>query len=602
MYLKCHSRLKDGKTHHYWNVVEHVAGAAGRRFERQVLYLGELGVEERRDWEARIERISGAGHRPEQLLFELPDERLAENRALRKPDPVTIRISEFSLKNPRQYGGCWMFCALWEKLGLDAFWRPLLPTSRKGTSWLDVLKILCANRLLDPSSEWRVHREWFKRSAMRDLLGCGEELSAKDTLYRCLDWLLEHKDAFFQHLRGRWMDMFNASCDVLLYDLTSTYFESEPPFPPGDKRAHGYSRDHRGDCVQIVIALVVTPEGLPVAYEVMKGNTADNTTLGAFLDKIEGLYGRSRRIWLMDRGIPTEESLKELAARGGQYVVGTPKGRLSKLEGALAQKPWQAVRDKVQVKLLEQDGEVVVYVESADRVMKERAMRLRRVRKLLKRLAALSRQSLGYAALLQKIGAARHEAGRDQRHVQIDLPRPPQDENAPVAFSYRLDCAKLREAHRREGRYLLRSNLTRDDPGELWEFYLRLGEVEQAFRTLKGDLGLRPIFHSRESRIESHVFVAFIAYCLSSTLRLLLAQSASGLTPRAAIEKLSAIQMIDVHFPINATRELVFSRYTTPEADQELVLDALGLELPRQSPPKITVGGKVETDDLATDF
>ena len=207
MYLKCHSRLKDGKTHHYWNVVEHVAGAAGRRFERQVLYLGELGVEERRDWEARIERISGAGHRPEQLLFELPDERLAENRALRKPDPVTIRISEFSLKNPRQYGGCWMFCALWEKLGLDAFWRPLLPTSRKGTSWLDVLKILCANRLLDPSSEWRVHREWFKRSAMRDLLGCGEELSAKDTLYRCLDWLLEHKDAFFQHLRGRWMDM-----------------------------------------------------------------------------------------------------------------------------------------------------------------------------------------------------------------------------------------------------------------------------------------------------------------------------------------------------------------------------------------------------------
>jgi len=588
MYLKCHSRRKNGKTHHYWNVVEHVRGAAGRRFERQVLYLGELGVEEKRAWEERVGRISGGGRRPEQMLFDLPDERLAEDRAPLRPGRVTIRLSGFSLKNPRQYGGCWLFCTLWEKLGLDAFWRPLLPASRKGTPWIDVLKILCANRLLDPSSEWRVHREWFRRSAMGDLLGCGEELSAKDTLYRCLDLLLEHKDSFFQYLRGRWTDMFNASCDVLLYDLTSTYFESEPPFPPGDKRAHGYSRDHRGDCVQVVIALVVTPDGLPVAYEVMKGNTADSATLAAFLDKIEHLYGTARRIWLMDRGIPTEETLEELAARGGRYVVGTPKGRLSKLEGALAGKPWQSVRDKVRVKLLDQDGEAVVFVESADRVLKERAMRRRRVRKLLRRLAEISGQTLSYAALLQKIGAARHEAGRDQRHVRIDLPRQPPDENAAVTFSYRLDRAKLREARRREGRYLLRSNLVQSDPGELWEFYMRLGEVEQAFRTLKGDLGLRPVFHSRESRIESHVLVAFIAYSLSATLRVLLSRSAPGLTPRAVIEKLSAIQMIDVHFPTDDARELVFSRYTTPEADQKLILDALGWKLPEQSPPKIT--------------
>ena len=602
MYLKCHSRTKDGKTHHYWNVVEHVMGATGHRFERQVLYLGELGVKEKCAWEERIERIEGKGHRADELLFDFTDARLAEDRAELKPEPIRISLSSFSLELPRQYGGCWMFCKLWDVVKLDEFWTPRLPVSRKGTSWLNVLKILCANRLINPSSEWRIHREWFKHSAMRDLLGCGEELAAKDTLYRCLDEILEHKDDLFQHLRERWTDMFNASCDVLLYDLTSTYFESEPPFPENDKRAYGYSRDHRGDCVQIVIALVVTPEGLPVAYEVLNGNTADNTTLTAFLDKIEGMYGKARRIWLMDRGIPTEETLKDLAARGGEYVVGTPKGRLSKLESALAQKPWQGVRDKVRVKLLEEEGEVIVFVESDDRVMKERSMRQRRVRKLLKRLAALSKQSVPYATLLQKIGAAKHDAGRDQRHVEITLPEAPQNAKDAATFSYRLNYAKLREAHRREGRYLLRSNLAGRDPGDLWEFYLRLGEVEQAFRTIKGDLGIRPVFHSKETRIESHVFVAFIAYSLSATLRLLLKQSASGLTPRAAFEKLSAIQMIDVHFPIDDNRHLVFSRYTTPEADQKLILDALQWKLPPQDPPKVTGKGSVETTGLATDF
>lgn len=594
MYLKCHKRIKDGKSHHYWNVVEHISGASGHRFERQVLYLGELGTEQKGAWEERIERLAGKSHRPEQLHFNLPDERLDQNGVGLKAESVEIQLSSFSLHHPRQYGGCWMFCMLWDLLDLDGFWTSLLPVSRKGTPWLDVLKILCANRLIDPSSEWHIHGEWFKHSAMRDLLGCGEELSAKDTLYRCLDEIHEHKDGLFKFLRDRWADMFNASYDVLLYDLTSTYFESEPPFPENDKRTYGYSRDHRGDCVQIVIALVVTPEGLPVAYEVMKGNTADNTTLSAFLDKIEGMYGKSRRIWLMDRGIPTEETLKDLSARGGEYVVGTPKGRLTKLESAFAQKPWQSVRDKVRVKLLEEEGEVIVFVESDDRVLKERSMRQRRVRKLLRRLASLSKQSIPYAILLQKIGAAKHDAGRDQRHVEIILPEAAQNAKDTVTFLYRINYEKLREAHRREGRYLLRSNLVGRNPGDLWEFYLRLGEVEQAFRTLKGDLGIRPIFHSKETRIESHVFVAFIAYCLSSTLRLLLAQSASGLTPRAAIEKLSAIQMIDVHFPIGNDRHLVFSRYTTPEADQKLILDALGWQLPPQNPPKIAMNRNVE--------
>ncbi len=306
MYLKCHSRKKDGKEHRYWSIAEMHPGTGGRRFERHVLYLGEISDAQRVSWERRIAVFDeGRGETRQMLLF-------PADRPDADPDSVHVVLSGFSLRRPRQWGACWAFCRLWEELGLDGFWDPLLPASRKGTRWLDVLKVLCANRLIDPSSEWRVHREWFARSAMRDLLGCGAEVSAKDTLYRCLDKALPHRDALFQFLRGRWADLFSASFDVLLYDLTSTYFESDPPFPEGDKRRFGYSRDHRPDCVQVVVALVVTPEGFPVAYEVMPGNTADCATLRAFLDKVEGLHGRARRVWLMDRGIPTEETLEEL--------------------------------------------------------------------------------------------------------------------------------------------------------------------------------------------------------------------------------------------------------------------------------------------------
>jgi len=390
--------------------------------------------------------------------------------------------------------------------------------------------------------------------------------------------------------------MFSASFDVLLYDLTSTYFESNPPFPEGDKRRFGYSRDHRSDCVQVVVALVVTPEGFPVAYEVMPGNTADCTTLRVFLDKVEGLYGRTRRVWLMDRGIPTEDTLKELRTRGGQYVVGTPKGRLSKLEAELAGKPWQKVRDSVRVKLLPGVEEATVFVESGDRVNKERAMRRRRMRKMIRRLAGLAAKPLPYETLLQKIGAAKKEAGRDARFVAVTLPGLPSngDPKTPVTFSYRIDRVKLRGGRSREGRYLLRSNILGGDPADLWEFYLKLVEVESAFRTLKGDLEIRPVFHQEMPRIEAHIFVAFIAYCLHVTLKALLMARAPGLTPRSALEKLAAVQMLDVHFPTTDGRELVFARYTTPEPGQKIVIDALGWDLPPQSPPRITATGTLE--------
>ena len=277
---------------------------------------------------------------------------------------------------------------MWDRLDLDRFWGPRLTPSRQGTRWLDILKIQVCYRLIDPGSEWRLHRHWYEHSALRDLLGCDRAI-ADDTLYRCLDKLLAHKQDFFSFLRARWATLFDARFDVLLYDLTSTYFESDPPHP--DKRRFGYSRDKRSDCVQVVIALIVTPDGFPLAYEVMPGNTADQTTLAEFLEKIERQYGRSGRIWIMDRSIPTEETLASMREGDApvRYPVGTPKGRLTRLEKAVLDLPWQEVRRSVDVKLLAEDGELYVLVCSEGRLLKERGMRRRRLKKLWRRLGGV---------------------------------------------------------------------------------------------------------------------------------------------------------------------------------------------------------------------
>jgi transposase len=487
------------------------------------------------------------------------------------------------LCRPRAWGACWLALTLWRELQLDRFWSERLSTSRKGTRWDQVLIVLVAYRLLAPGSEWRLHREWFGRSALVDLLGENAGLAEIHKLYACHDQLLLHKQAVFDHLVGRWRDLFNASFDVLLYDLTSTYFESDPPFAEGDKRRYGYSRDHRGDCVQVVIALVVTPEGLPLAYEVLAGNTSDKTTLRGFLDRIERQYGKARRIWLMDRGIPTEEVLAEMRATDPpvQYLVGTPKGRLSRLEKDLIGKPWQEVRPGVHVKLLPQDGELYVFAESIDRVAKERAMRRRQLKWLWARLKQIAAMKLSREELLMKLGAARKQARTAWRLVAIEVAA------NSAEFSYQLDRTKLRQRRRREGRYLLRTNLTEHDPAKLWSYYLQLVTVEEAFKTLKGDLAIRPIFHQQEARIEAHVFIAFLAYCLHVTLARRLHALAPGLTPRAVFEKFAAVQMIDVHVPTTDGRELVLTRYTQPEPELALLLDQLKLDLPAQPAPKL---------------
>jgi transposase len=597
MYLKCHQRLKDGKEHSYWSIAEKVACAGGRRVERHILYLGEINSSQKESWLKTIEAFDLREQRQTRLALFPADHEVPAQAA---SCAVQVRLKEFSLRRPRQWGACWLCLHLWEQLQLESFWRERLADSREGASWYHILVTLCAYRLIDPGSEWRLHREWYQKSAMADLLGEDFALAAKDNLYRCLDRLLEHKRDLFTFLKGRWQDLFGIKFEVLWYDLTSTYFESAPDFSAEDKRKFGYSRDKRSDCVQVVIALIVSVEGFPLAYEVMAGNTSDRTTLKGFLEKIETQYGKAQRIWVMDRGIPTEENLEEMRRSDPpvQYVVGAPKGRLTQLEADLLKLPWKEARPSVQVKLLPQDQEVYVLVKSQARISKERAIRKRKLKALWNRLRELREQQPSYEQLLLKLGAAKHEAGRVWSLVEVQMPPAPKTKKERrkrvERFEFSLDKEKLREVRKREGRYLLRSNLTESDPGKLWTFYLQLTEVEAAFKNLKGDLALRPIYHQKEKRIEAHIFVCFLAYCLHASLRQQVRAKAPGLTPRQVLEKLGQLQMIDAHFPATDGRELIFRRYTEPEKDQKLLLEQMKWELPAQLPPKITAKTEAE--------
>ncbi len=590
-FLQCHRQFKNGKEHCYWSIAEKVRTHGGW-VQRHLLYLGEINDSQKEAWTKLTDVFDAQSDLTRPLALYPSDREVPEHAA---EYGVQVRLKEFGLRRPRQWGACWVGCQLWDQLHLEEFWRERLPDSREGTCWRHVLQTLAIYRLVDPGSEWRLHREWFKHSAMADLLGEDFSLAQKDNLYRCLDKLLAHRDALFKHLRVRWQDLFGAKFEVLLYDLTSTYFESDPPFPEGDKRRYGYSRDKRPDCVQVVIALIVTPEGFPLAYEVMAGNISDRTTLRAFLKRIEQLHGKAQRVWVMDRGIPTEEVLAEMRASDPpvHYLVGTPKGRLTKYEQELLERPWQVVREGVQVKLLPQEKELYVLAQSQDRVNKERAMRRRQLKGLVKRLKELRQMSPSRDQLLLKLGAAKAQYPVAWRLVHTQVPPEDQPVNEQT-FTFKLRTDKLRQVRRREGRYLLRSNLSPEDPGKLWQFYIQLTHVEAAFKDLKDDLSLRPIFHQLEQRIEAHIFVAFLAYCLHVNLRARLRPLAPGLTPRSVLEKFAAIQMLDVHFPTTDGRELVFCRYTQPERDHKMLLAQLNWDLPPQSPPRITQKGQLE--------
>lgn len=583
MYLRSTTRKKDGKQHRYFSVVESHRLSTGKTVQRRVLYLGEINDKQEAAWRKSVE-VFDADRQQYTTLSLFPEDRIIPGDAV---DGIQVRLGEMELRNPRVFGSCWLGCQLWRQLGLVEFWQERLPEGREAISWEKVLQLLVVNRLIEPGSEFRLHRHWFLTSAMDELLNADFIVAEKDRLYRCLDRILEHKQDLFVFLRKKWADLFAADFEVLLYDLTSTYFEGEMEQNPKAKR--GYSRDGRPDCLQVVIALVVTTDGFPLAYEVMDGNRSDRTTLRKFLTHVETTYGKAKRVWVMDRGIPTEEVLAEMRSPERQtfYLVGTPKSKISQHEKQWLDLPWQKVRESVEVKLYLHDNELYVLAKSDGRQQKEIAMRRRKLVRLLLKLRAMRRSLPSRDQLLLRIGAAKKEAGRAFGFVKIELPHKDQDVTRD-SFRFQLDRTKLKEAERRDGYYLLRSNLTAEDPAVLWARYVQLTQIESVFRSLKSELGIRPIYHQKEHRTDAHILVAFLAYCLQVTLKNRLMAYAPGLSPSAVLDKLGTIQMIDVCIPTCDGRWLILPRYTQPDRDLQLLLHHLHLELPAQPPPRIT--------------
>jgi transposase len=587
MFLRSTNRKKDGKSHRYYSVVENQRVSGDKTVQRTVLYLGEINDSQQTAWRRTLEVFDEEQQQTRNLSL-FPDDREVPANTL---DSLQVNLAGLELRRPRPFGNCWLASELWRQLGLTEFWEERLPAGREDVGWEKVLRLLVVNRLLEPGSEFRVHRHWFVESAMDELLEADFAVAGKDRLYRCLDRIVEHKQELFVHLKQKWAELFAADFEVLLYDLTSTYFEGG--MEECDKAKRGYSRDSRPDCVQVVIALIVTPDGFPLAYEVMDGNTSEHKTLQPFLDRIEKAYGQARRVWVMDRGIPTEATLKKMRERKISYLVGTPKGSINKHEKQWLTLPWKQVRDSVQVKLYEHQEELYVLARSDGRQSKEIAIRRKRLVRLLRKLRAMRRSLPGRDQLLLRIGAAKKEAGRSFGLVTITLPAVT-EKVTRASFHFRVEKIKLRQAEQRDGHYLLRSNLTAEDPAVLWTRYIQLTNIEAAFRSLKSDLGLRPIHHRLERRVEAHIFVAFLAYCLQVTLKNSLRNQAPGLSPQAVMEKLATIQMIDVWIPTRDNRWLVMPRHTQPSQEVQILLDKLRLELPKQPPPRIKAPVNVE--------
>ena len=594
MFLRSTKRKKDGKEHRYWSIVESVRRPSGPVHQTTLLYLGDLNDSQHAAWTKALAVFNAdSGQTETRSLF--PSDRT--------PPPtdapaLSLRLEDYRLSRARQYGACWLACELWRQLGLEQFWAQKLPPSREGTDWARLLQVSTVYQLIAPGSQWRCHRQWYDQSAMGDLLGPDFHWGGKDQLYSVLDRLLEHRPALFAHLQARWQDLFGAQYEVLLYDLTSTYVEGQAEEIP--KAQFGHSRDHRSDCPQVVIALVVTPEGFPLAYEIMPGNTSDKTTLPEFLAQIEKQYGKAQRIWIMDRGIPTEEVLAQMRAADPpvHYLVGTPRARVRQTRSQWEALPWQKIKDTVEVKLFREAEELYVVAKSGGRQDKENAMRRKKLARLLWTLRGLRRET-SRDRLLLRLGAAKSKAGRAAALVEINLPVAPAGTSKkaqkllPGSFTFRLKQDELKAAELYDGHYLLRSNLSDKEPEWLWKLYILLVEIEAVFKSFKNDLGLRPIYHSVEPRVEAHIFVCFLAYCLHVTLRQRLSALAPGLTPRAALETLARVQMLDLELPTSDNRWLVMSRYTQPDQAVELLLARLQMRLPEQPPPRLSAQRKL---------
>ena len=582
MFLKRRTRSKDGKTHVYYSVCESLRVSRTAVVQRQILHLGELNTTQLDSWQHSIDVLHEDGQRRQLRLFTDRDQPAPDD-----PDVVEVKLWSFAVKSPRRFGDCWAAYQLWCDLGLDAFWRDALAEEAGEVPWDKVLAVLAVNRLLAPRSELFVHEKWFPQSAMDVLLDTDARVADKDRLYRCLDRLLDHKPTLEQHLAQKWKDLFGATFDLLLYDLTSTYFEGEVEAVPKARR--GYSRDHRPDCKQLVLALIVTPEGFPLTYEIFPGNRLDRTTLEPVLDTIEKKFGHARRLWVFDRGIVSEENLELLRQRGAQYLVGTPKSQLKAYEQKLVAGDWQKVSAQVQVQLVAEADEVYVLCRSAGRVQKERAMRRRWLRRLISDLRGLRRRvkegQLKQRELIQRgIGRLQERHPQAWRWLQWEL----KASDAGLAFDWDWDREKFKKSVAAEGAYLLRAHWPDcRDPATLWQTYMQLSEAESAFRTLKSEVKVRPIWHWTADRVDAHVLVAFLGYCLWVGLKKKAERAAPSLTPWQILDQLGRILLVEVWFELKDGRRLCLPRITQPEPAQALLLHQLNWTLPAQPPPRV---------------
>ena len=591
MFLRPHQRSKDGKDHTYWTLVETVRTANGPR-QRTLCYLGELNGSAQARWLKSVEVFNEQGEAQQLKLFpshvEVPDD---------DPQVARVLVNRVRLERTRQFGVCFLGWELWKHLELDHFFEQAVDDDPADVAWSRVAAVLAINRLCAPGSELAVEERWYPATALDDLLEI-EEGKINDTrLYRCLDRLLPHKTKLEQHLKQRYGELFGAEFDVLLYDLTSTYVEGTAEKNP--MMARGYSRDHRPDCEQMVIALIVNSEGFPFSYETFDGNRADVSTMETILRMVERKYGKARRIWVFDRGIVSEENLGAIRKRGGQYLVGTPRRQMKRFEAELLKENWTQVRPDVEVKqvAIPQGNETYILCRTTGRKEKERAIRKRfstRMEEALKRLQT----TIAEGRLKDRNKMERRLGKIQARHSQVNdlFEVTLRDTPAGVRLVWEVHAERKVWRDLREGAYLLRTNLQADSAEEMWSKYMQLTEAEASFRALKSELSIRPLFHQKEPRVKAHVLVAFLGYALWVTLKHLLKRrpaivpqpSASGVdnvqpfSPRKALALLSTLQSGDIVLPTTDGREIRLRRITEPTAEQKSLLHQLGLSLPER--------------------
>jgi len=579
MFLKRLERRKGGKQHTYWALVESIRTERGSR-HRVVAYLGELTKRERSGWARLDQRLNGKG-RPQPSLFDPPhyDDPTDD-------EPVLVKLKDVRLQRLRDFGDVWLALGLWRLLGLDTLLSDLMPSGREEVAWPVVAAILTMARFCEPASELHIEQKWYRRTALEDLLGVAIDKVHTDRLYAGLDQLLAHKEAIEKHLKERLGDLFDLKYDLLLYDITSTYFEGECLGNPMAKRGH--SRDKRPDCKQVCIGLVVTDDGIPLGYEVYDGNTNDSTTVERIVGAMEKKYGQANRVWVMDRGMVSEANLKFLRSRGGSYIVGTPKATLRRFEQYLTDRDWHEVQAGVEVKLVpgSEGDETFILARSVDRQKKEKAMHdrfLERMEEGLVKLqaAAQSGRLKDEATAHQRLGRLKERYWRSASafDVKITPIRKPKGK-ARLSVTWSRNPRWSDWTAMSDGCYLLRTNLTDVDPATLWKRYIQLTEAEWAFRITKDELKIRPIWHQRDERVRAHILVCFLAYVLWKTLAQWMRRAGLGDAPRTLIEEFAKIKSGDVVLPAQMAdgshRTIHLRCVTTPDEAQEVLLNRLG--------------------------